>query len=371
MPPIDWYFARENKQMGPVSSIELKRLADVGELRSDDLVWREGLAEWTLARNVHGLFEAESKPAHGEETQPAAAVSLAGGVAPAEKSPQPASPPAAARHPIDMLLDTLRSAVSAHMVEAIARVLRQCGLYGLMASMALLAVFISIETVKTGMIADLLTGVALLLFLAVLHYVAGKFCDALDRLNRTTHGSLATTAVPDCVAILSLVAGLAALLGSIALAVESAILASILPGIAALVVCGYVVVVALNPATLNVWIAADEARASDEAIGVLMFLVKMIVALTPVAFGVGVVCSTLLMGVACWQAMSGGEGLLIARMTAAAARAGLIYSAVLPLAAYLLFLLYSLVADFCRAVLSLPEKFDKMTAKEEDSESRS
>ena len=63
MTPVDWYFARGNKQMGPVSAVDLKRLAAAGELLPDDLVWREGLAEWTKARNVRGLFEEESKPA--------------------------------------------------------------------------------------------------------------------------------------------------------------------------------------------------------------------------------------------------------------------------------------------------------------------
>ena len=30
MSPVEWYYARDNKQMGPVSSLELKRLAAVG-----------------------------------------------------------------------------------------------------------------------------------------------------------------------------------------------------------------------------------------------------------------------------------------------------------------------------------------------------
>ena len=61
MSPVEWYYARENNQMGPVSSVELKRLADVGELLPEDLVWREGMTEWSVARNVRGLFELENK----------------------------------------------------------------------------------------------------------------------------------------------------------------------------------------------------------------------------------------------------------------------------------------------------------------------
>ena len=32
MSQVEWYYARENKQTGPVSAVELKRLANAGEL---------------------------------------------------------------------------------------------------------------------------------------------------------------------------------------------------------------------------------------------------------------------------------------------------------------------------------------------------
>ena len=54
---IKWYYARENKQMGPVSAAELKRLATTGELNPDDRVWRQGMGTWDAARNVPGLFD--------------------------------------------------------------------------------------------------------------------------------------------------------------------------------------------------------------------------------------------------------------------------------------------------------------------------
>ena len=82
MAAIDWYFARGNKQMGPLSAADLRRLAAAGELSPDDLIWREGLAEWTKARNVRGLFEEESKPAGGEEI----AVQAGGGVVPGRRA---------------------------------------------------------------------------------------------------------------------------------------------------------------------------------------------------------------------------------------------------------------------------------------------
>jgi hypothetical protein len=69
MNQVEWYYARDNKQMGPMSPAELKRLAVVSEIGPDDLVWREGMTEWAAARNVRGLFDGES---------PAAAAAAAG-----------------------------------------------------------------------------------------------------------------------------------------------------------------------------------------------------------------------------------------------------------------------------------------------------
>lgn len=47
----DWYYARNNQQVGPVSDDDMHRLAEEGNLRPGDLVWRDGLAEWVPAES--------------------------------------------------------------------------------------------------------------------------------------------------------------------------------------------------------------------------------------------------------------------------------------------------------------------------------
>ncbi len=91
MTSVEWYYARGNKQMGPVSAVELKRLATAGELRPEDLVWKEGMTEWSVARNVRGLFEEEGKPATAAAGPPAAKAGES-----AVKIGEPAIQPAAA-----------------------------------------------------------------------------------------------------------------------------------------------------------------------------------------------------------------------------------------------------------------------------------
>lgn len=60
MPEVQWYYARNDQQFGPVSAAELKQLADSGELSPDDLLWREGMDSWDTAINLHDLFTGDA-----------------------------------------------------------------------------------------------------------------------------------------------------------------------------------------------------------------------------------------------------------------------------------------------------------------------
>lgn len=52
MPDTQWYYARENKQEGPVSEAELSRMLIEQELLPSTLVWAEHLERWTAASDV-------------------------------------------------------------------------------------------------------------------------------------------------------------------------------------------------------------------------------------------------------------------------------------------------------------------------------
>ncbi len=51
-PPAEWYLARDGQQFGPLSEAELNKLVELGHLRADDLLWRDGLADWLTADSV-------------------------------------------------------------------------------------------------------------------------------------------------------------------------------------------------------------------------------------------------------------------------------------------------------------------------------
>ena len=51
-----WHYTVGDDQFGPVSSDELKKLAEAGKLKPDDQVWKEGMGDWKPASDMQGLF---------------------------------------------------------------------------------------------------------------------------------------------------------------------------------------------------------------------------------------------------------------------------------------------------------------------------
>ena len=362
MSPVEWYYAAGNKQLGPVSSVELKRLAGDGALQPESLVWREGLAEWTAANNVRGLFDADAKPAAAAENSanPAPMPKMPGALlVPRRREPM--------RHPVDALLDLLRLMFNAHFVETTAKLFRTCGVYGLPAAMAVWAAFCLISVFMTRQLGPLVSVIPLM-GLVILHHAANRCLDAVDRLNVASKDYLSTAALPDCFALLSLLVGVAGLLVSVFVGPALSFY-TILSGVLSFFLGIYLTAVALNPTSLGVSIDQErEFRPGEESVSLIAFVLKALLRLTPVAFGAGVVGGTLQMGYACCEALL-ANGNLSAAITHAdeAARTIFVFAA-LPPVAYAAYLLCLLPLSLWRAVLSLLER-NNASANSEESES--
>ena len=393
MAPLEWYYAKDNAQHGPVSAVELKQLADRGQLGPGDLVWREGMGDWIPAKKVKGLFEEEG---------PAAPAAAAPVEAPPKAAPVGGAPPTfersttafarsrqqPARHLFDHLLEFARGQFTSQFIESTSRIFTFGGHYGLYLAVGVLLAFNLFLGVKTNQVNIVLLGMAEVVILLVLQYVASRFSAALERLNRSTPARMSSAAYLDCYALLNMFGGLVVLLGLAVLAVQTGLLSLVLPAIAVFILCQYVAILALNPESLGLSIA-PEATAGEEAIGVLSFLVKLSLRLVPVAFGVGVVWGTITLLYAAFLVLAPPEDpgkamgflgpdapppmfmsddssrgellkLLPAQVTASTARWILIGSAALPFVAYVLFLVLYLSIDLMRAVLAVPQKLDKL-----------
>ena len=85
-----WYYAQGDAEHGPVTAAQLRALAEGGDLKPSDLVWKEGMDDWKPANDVRGLFSGDAPaPAPSTPTVPATA----------EPPSVPASPPAPALAP--------------------------------------------------------------------------------------------------------------------------------------------------------------------------------------------------------------------------------------------------------------------------------
>jgi len=86
-----WYYARGEHKRGPFSARQLKELAEAGDIRPADTVWKEGVAQGVPAAHVKHLF---SQPVAGTPA-PAAAAPKAQPPAPAPAPVPPAVTPSA------------------------------------------------------------------------------------------------------------------------------------------------------------------------------------------------------------------------------------------------------------------------------------
>lgn len=369
MNPIDWFYAKGDKHAGPVNSAELKRLATAGELKPDDLVWREGMADWTVARNVRGLFEEEAKPAGtaGQGAPPKvaepitvttanAAPSVSNSTTFAATSPQVQKTQPASKHLFDMVLNVVRTQFPATFVESTTKGFVTLGTIGLWTAMGLSVVYGLAVAVKEQTHEALVAGCIYFVVLAVLQFVGTRFCELLVRLNRSTGANVRSTALPDCLALLGIALGAASLIGTLVPAVIEREFWWILPGLAGFVIGAYLAFIALNLNTINVNLVA-ESSASEEAIGLISFVAKTAVKLVPVVFGSVAVVGGLLLLYACVEVFASEPKL--ADALASDAWYLLVRSAALPLVAFLAFLLIWLMLDIFRAILVLPSKLEK------------
>jgi hypothetical protein len=53
-----WFYVQHGEIYGPVSSVDLCAAAHLGFLGPDDLVRRADKSNWTVARQIRGLFKA-------------------------------------------------------------------------------------------------------------------------------------------------------------------------------------------------------------------------------------------------------------------------------------------------------------------------
>ncbi len=389
MNSAQWYYAQGDKQIGPVTSAQIRQLVGAGVLGREDLVWREGMEEWIPAQGIKGLFKTASQTADTFANGPSAAAepkipemaslppvmdTATGTAVEPSESDRPARAPRG--HLVDRLLRFVRGQLNAPFVESAARLFTLCGHYGLYVAMFVYFTFAIVVGIMKPDLHSIQLACGAVLILAVLQYVAGRLWETLDRVRQTSAASIASTALPDCLAALCMAAGVITLLSRAFSAIPDAY-HLILSGLPAFILFQYLAVLALNPGSLNVTIAA-EIGARDEAIGILVLMLKAGLRLVPVAFCVGIVVGIIRLLHASYEAISAyasielaeelSVSLEMAKGDAFTALESIAIAAAAPLLGYIFFLLCYLCIEVVHAILSILSvsgKVDRLAEKDE------
>lgn len=244
-------------------------------------------------------------------------------------------------------------------LERVETALVQAGQWGLLALAALGCLAGLVIAIKTNTLSNLLFGLAWIPVVLVLQYVAAKFVSAGTVLLRASPGELSSRAFLDCVGLIGFLAGLVFFIFGIFAGIREESWAIFGAGAGAFVGACFFLVLTLNPETLNIAIR-DYASAGQEAIGILTFFMKVGLRLVPFVQGIAILVAVVLMLVHIVQVFRGmiGDYLELAGTLFLTG-----YAALLPLGAYLVFILYCLGIDVLGAILSLPRKLDELIRK--------
>jgi len=406
MPDTVWYYHHAGTRSGPVSLEQLRQVAAAGELEPGDLVWQQGTPDWVLARTVEGLFGAEPTPlpppptasAEPADRAPAAVAPEVDAKAREAATPAPPPAPAAPSAPrpvlrpdrprpaavphhggasprkaravkeaqgfldmlphvrfIDGLLDWLRELITEEVLAETDRLAKTAGHVAYVGCAALAVVCTCVLAIKADDLKLFLAALLVIPAAILLHYTAVAFLDSGKTLIEKSPSAISTTGFLRVYSLFQLGSALALML----LAIFTAIRANkflplgvqILSSVAAL----YVVGLALRPSAVNVKVGG-EVSAGEEAIGILAFLAKTWLRLTPLLYGVGAVvgmCGLVYLLVILfikepWQ-------LLMLSLPILGLALGI---ALVPFVFYLVFLLVYLGIDVLRSVLVVPGKLD-------------
>jgi len=391
MAAAEWYYAHDGQQAGPISALELKQLADAGRLRPDDLVWQEGMKDWTPARKVKGLFEAKQAVAPSTPTVAAPPVVVATPVAKAIDRPPsgiervagatgersaaarptvsegpvvvataaPAPPPR--RHLVEALLAAIARHTGRPFIEAASLLFTEVGHWGLYAAMLGSLGLGAAYAVRLHDFIPLAAQVVVLPALVIVQFVSRRLLASCRRLAHTGGAQIGSPALLEACALVAMLVGVAALVGMTGLAVQTRLVWLALPGLTAFIVLEYLAIVALSPEALDLPVASEAAWA-DAAIGVLSFVAMTSAHLAPVLWGVGVLWAALAPILAAVAVFSQMEPLWPLYGASAPVIALLVLA---PLWVYLKLLAYHLFVALLRAVLVTPERLDRIAERNE------
>jgi hypothetical protein len=364
MPDPVWYLFQDGSQQGPMTLEALRALADEGKLGPESLVTRVGMPDWVPPRSVPELFPGDSivrpplPPGVGPRRD---ALAFGRGLADRLRRTVGAEDVVQSLphlRGVRALLEALRRGVGEDGLAATDRIARQAGHLAYMAAAVVLLLAFMILGVRSNSFQTFFSGVLILAPAAVvLHFLAVLFLDAGSSLLRRSPSELSSSAVLAFFALVFLAGSLYCFLVGLYGIIAGGSFLQFALWLGGAAVLFYACGIALNPSTVNV-AAGTDMSAGEEALGIVMFLVKLPVRLVPFVFGVGAVvglCAALYL----LYLVFAREPIFVTGPAFEIARRAL-GVALLPFLVYAGFALAYLLVELLRAILRTPGRIEAL-----------
>jgi hypothetical protein len=219
---------------------------------------------------------------------------------------------------------------------------------------SVLALFLGLVlAIKMEGFQPLWSALGFVLVLSVLHYSAVKFLDSGKQLIEASPTQVSTDAFPRSVALISLVAAIVLLVGSIVSAVQMESMKVFLQAVPGFFVLLFLVWLAINPGLTGTKVAPTDS-AGDEAIAIVSFFMKALLRMVPILFGVLTIWGGVVLLVAIVQSFGSDFAAMKGMRTGLFGGMVLLWGTGLPFAAFLGFVLYYLLIDVIRSILRIP-----------------
>ncbi|MGD0814025.1 MAG: hypothetical protein ABSA83_10505 [Verrucomicrobiota bacterium] len=247
---------------------------------------------------------------------------------------------------------------------------RDAGHFAILTGGALGLIYCIVIAIKRNELVPALVGIGFVIALAIGQFVAMRFLGAGEGLIANTPHRISSKAFLECCGLLALLAGLCVMVSGLVIGIRMGgmySLVAIVPAFFYATMLLYLGALAFNPQVINVSIG--EGSAGEEAVGILGFFIKAGLKLVPILFLFGGLAANLLIilsfnadwlgtfeGFGAQMPLLGLLGLLGGNFLGLAL---LLFACLLPIIAYLQFLLLNLGLEFIRAILVIPGKLDK------------
>ncbi len=194
----------------------------------------------------------------------------------------------------------------------------------------------------------------------VIQYISNKFYSVNENLINNNTTQLTSDALTDSIGLISLIIGVLILFMNTYIAIKIPKFEPFAQGLGVFFVFVFISLISFNPKMVKIDIIKTTS-AGEEAIGILGYIVKTIVKLTPLFYGVGIIIFTIILLIHVFG-FFGDKFKMLAAWTGTFSNMSLIaVVGLLPFFAYIGFVFYFLTIDIIKAILSIPEKLDKLS----------